>query len=133
MEAFARRMLKALCVYAAASKNRLMFRSEVFPYHTYDPDLGEVTGREREVRSGATQASLALSLGRFDGVKCNTADDKYGHESLSLQELYLLRSRSSFLRVASGIASLLVRIAYLSALAQAQDRSPGMAATVPRT
>jgi hypothetical protein len=50
-----------------------------------------------------------------------------------LQEVYLPNSKSNLVRVAAGMASGLVRMANFSAVAQAQVRSLGRAATAART
>src|ERR1700722_16711879 len=133
MKAFARSVFQSPGIDSALGQDGFVFRGEVFAPHANHPHIGEVTCGQGEVSGCAPQTTIAPARWGLDAVKCNTAYDEYGHGFLSLQEWYLPSNRSSLLRVAAGIASGLVRMAYLSAVTQGQVRSRGIAATAART
>ena len=133
-EALAGRVLDAARIDAAAGQDGFVSRAEVFADHADDADIGEVAGGQRKmVAAPPTQRSP-----RPEGVSmASNATLPTTRIAINFPFRLFFRyfpiSRSSCSRVACGIASGLVSMAYCKADVQAQLRSLGIAATAAFT
>src|SRR6185437_5665986 len=140
MEAEAFGALDAARVDAALGEDGFVFREEVLAHDGDDAHGGEVAGGKSKVRGCAAENLRPLAVRGLNAVERYRTNYKNRHSPAFIWKKmkrggykYRPRIGASFSLVAGGMSLRSVRMAYLSASAQAHLRSFGIAATAART
>src|SRR5579885_2025961 len=85
------RVLNAAGVNASFLEHGFVLSSEVLADNSDYPNIGEVAGRQREIRGSAAEKIVRFAGWSGDVIECNRTDDKYAHEfvlKLSIRDIF---------------------------------------------